>query len=110
MPGIGMGMSRFFVSFGRLWRGARDGHDGAADSGPSLGTPRWLYVYVFAAAAAILCSFGLEIWSSREAELLCAVAIFALVIGLLLRRNEKFNRTLAAERRHLHTAVNNIPQ
>ncbi|WP_433996121.1 putative bifunctional diguanylate cyclase/phosphodiesterase [Bradyrhizobium lablabi] len=72
--------------------------------------PRWPYLCGLAAATVILFFVGLETWSSREAELLSAVAIFMLVIGLLLRRNERFNRTLAAERRHLHTAVNNIPQ
>ncbi|MBR1121796.1 EAL domain-containing protein [Bradyrhizobium lablabi] len=110
MPGIGMGMSRFRINFDRLSRGARDGHAGAADSAAAPGMPRWPYLCGLAAATVILFFVGLETWSSREAELLSAVAIFMLVIGLLLRRNERFNRTLAAERRHLHTAVNNIPQ
>jgi diguanylate cyclase (GGDEF)-like protein len=49
-------------------------------------------------------------WSLRERLLLALVATFAVVAGLLLRRDWLTERRLAAERRQLSIAVNNIPQ
>src|SRR5262245_10987544 len=49
-------------------------------------------------------------WSLRERLLLALAAIFTLVAGLLLRRDRLTDRRLAAERRQLSIAVNNIPQ
>jgi len=49
-------------------------------------------------------------WSLRERLLLALVATFATVAGLLLRRDRQTERRLAAERRQLSIAVNNIPQ
>src|SRR5204863_232751 len=45
-----------------------------------------------------------------EFALLAIVAILALTIALLLKRHQWFHRALAAERRQLRTAVDNIPQ
>ncbi|MFB9269642.1 putative bifunctional diguanylate cyclase/phosphodiesterase [Bradyrhizobium erythrophlei] len=49
-------------------------------------------------------------WSVREGLLMAAVAILAVIVFLLLKRHQASNERLAAERRHLMTAVNNIPQ
>ena len=46
----------------------------------------------------------------RERVLLALVAILAVIVGLLLRRHRLSDRRLAAERRQLSIAVNNIPQ
>ena len=49
-------------------------------------------------------------WSLRERLLLALVAVLAVVAGLLLRRDRLTDQRLAAERRQLSIAVNNIPQ
>jgi diguanylate cyclase (GGDEF)-like protein len=49
-------------------------------------------------------------WSLRERVLLALVAALSVIAGLLLRRDRMTDQRLAAERRHLSTAVNNIPQ
>src|SRR5215470_7911297 len=76
-------MSRFGIhSFGRWLRGAA-----TAPAGIAVTSLSW-----------------------HECVLLAAVAILALTVGLLLRRHQWFHRALAAERRQLRTAVDNIPQ
>ena len=49
-------------------------------------------------------------WGVRERVLLAVVAVLAVVVGLLLRRHRLSDQQLAAERRQLSVAVNNIPQ
>jgi len=49
-------------------------------------------------------------WSLRERVLLALVAVLAVIAGLLVRRDRLTDRRLAAERRQLSIAVNNIPQ
>jgi diguanylate cyclase (GGDEF)-like protein len=49
-------------------------------------------------------------WSLRERVLLAAVAVLAVIVGLLVKRHRLSGQRLAAERRHLGIAVNNIPQ
>jgi diguanylate cyclase (GGDEF)-like protein len=98
------------ISLDRLRRGDRDWHAGDADSADGMGTLQWLGLCGAAAAAAILSCVALETYSLREAALLAVVAILALIIGLLLKRHQRFDRTLAAERRQLRTAIDNIPQ
>ncbi|MDE5451909.1 EAL domain-containing protein [Bradyrhizobium sp. CSA112] len=49
-------------------------------------------------------------WSLRERVLLAFVAVLAVIAGLLLRRHRLTDQRLAAERRQLSIAVNNIPQ
>jgi diguanylate cyclase (GGDEF)-like protein len=49
-------------------------------------------------------------WSLRERVLLALVAILAVIAGLLVRRDRLTDQRLAAERRQLSIAVNNIPQ
>lgn len=52
----------------------------------------------------------LAAWGLRERVLLALVAILAVIAGLLARRDRLTDRQLAAERRQLSIAVNNIPQ
>ncbi len=52
----------------------------------------------------------LAAWSLREGVLLALVAVLAVIAGLLVRRDRLTDQRLAAERRQLSIAVNNIPQ
>ena len=61
-------------------------------------------------AAAILADMATSAWGVREHVLLAVVAILAVIVGLLLRRHRLSDQRLAAERRQLSVAVNNIPQ
>jgi diguanylate cyclase (GGDEF)-like protein len=61
-------------------------------------------------SAAILFGAGMTAWSLRERVLLAAVAVLAVIVGLLVKRHRLSGQRLAAERRHLGIAVNNIPQ
>src|ERR1700712_5521966 len=61
-------------------------------------------------AAAIAAGVATSAWGSRERALLAVVAILAVAVGLLLRRHRLSDQRLAAERRQLSVAVNNIPQ
>ncbi len=49
-------------------------------------------------------------WSLRECVLLALAAVLAVIAGLLVRRDRLTDQRLAAERRQLSIAVNNIPQ
>jgi diguanylate cyclase (GGDEF)-like protein len=49
-------------------------------------------------------------WSLRERVLLALVAVLAVIAGLLVRRDRLTDQRVAAERRQLSIAVNNIPQ
>jgi len=49
-------------------------------------------------------------WSLREFVLLALVAVLVVIAGLLVRRDRLTDQRLAAERRQLSIAVNNIPQ
>ena len=49
-------------------------------------------------------------WSLRECVLLALVAVLAVIAGLLVRRDRLTDQRVAAERRQLSVAVNNIPQ
>jgi diguanylate cyclase (GGDEF)-like protein len=61
-------------------------------------------------AVAVVGDIATSGWSLRERLLLALVASLATVAGLLLRRDRLTDRRLAAERRQLSIAVNNIPQ
>jgi diguanylate cyclase (GGDEF)-like protein len=61
-------------------------------------------------SAAILFGAGMTAWSLRERVLLAVVAVLAVIVGLLVKRHRLSGQRLAAERRHLGIAVNNIPQ
>ncbi|WGR96928.1 PAS-domain containing protein [Bradyrhizobium sp. ISRA443] len=49
-------------------------------------------------------------WSVREGLLMAAVVILTVIVVLMLKRHQISDQRLAAERRNLSTAVNNIPQ
>jgi len=61
-------------------------------------------------AASVAADIATLAWSVRERLLLALVVSLILVAGLLLRRHWLTDQRLTAERRHLSTAVNNIPQ
>jgi len=60
--------------------------------------------------AAISVGIATSGWSLRERLLMAAVVVLAVIVGLLLRRHRLSDQKLAAERRQLTVAVNNIPQ
>src|SRR5882724_4260791 len=110
MPRSGGGMRGFGIhSFGRSLRGeaAAPAHD--VDPAEGKARLKWLGLGC-AVLATCISGIALTALSLRECVLLAAVAILALTVGLLLRRHQWFHRTLAAERRQLRTAVDNIPQ
>src|SRR5882757_8666671 len=61
-------------------------------------------------AAMISAGIATSDWGLRERVLLALVAVLAIAVGLLLRRHRLSDQRLAAERRQLSVAVNNIPQ
>jgi diguanylate cyclase (GGDEF)-like protein len=71
----------------------------------------WVKLLLVAAmllAAAIVADHA--VWSPRESVLLGIVAALAVAVGLLVRRDRLTDQRLAAERRQLSIAVNNLPQ
>lgn len=61
-------------------------------------------------AASVAADIATLAWSLRERVLLALVVSLVMVAGLLLRRHRLTDQRLAAERRQLSIAVNNIPQ
>jgi diguanylate cyclase (GGDEF)-like protein len=61
-------------------------------------------------AVAISADIAISVWSPRENILFALVGVLATIVGLLLRRHRLTDQRLAAERRQLAIAVNNIPQ
>jgi diguanylate cyclase (GGDEF)-like protein len=61
-------------------------------------------------AAVSSAAVAMSAWSLRENVLSAFVAVLAVMVGLLLLRHRLTEQRLAAERRHLAIAVNNIPQ
>jgi diguanylate cyclase (GGDEF)-like protein len=78
--------------------------------GPAAGTITRLAACCVLLAAAVVGDIATSGWSLRERLLLMLVAVLAVAAGLLLRRDRMTDRRLAAERRQLSIAVNNIPQ
>src|SRR5437899_13016058 len=74
------------------------------------GAITWFALCCALLATAVVGDIATSGWSLRERLLLALVAVLALVAGLLLRRDRLTDRRLAAERRQLSIAVNNIPQ
>jgi diguanylate cyclase (GGDEF)-like protein len=83
---------------------------GAAGSAQRAGAITRLAACCMLLAMAVVGDIATSGWSLRERLLLALVAIFAVVAGLLLRRDRLTGRRLAAERGQLSIAVNNIPQ
>lgn len=61
-------------------------------------------------AAAVSADFAISAWSLREHILFVLVGVLAIIVGLLLRRHRLTDQRLAADRRQLAIAINNIPQ
>jgi diguanylate cyclase (GGDEF)-like protein len=102
-------MSRFRIGLNWFRYSGRDWPAEAAESADSMRMLEWIGLCGAAAAAMLIC-IALSAWSLLDAVLLAVAGALALTVGFLLKRHQHVNRTLAAERRHLHTAVNNIPQ
>src|SRR5258708_4178491 len=82
----------------------------SAGSAERAGTITRLAACCVLLAAALVGDIATSGWSLRERLLLALVAVLAVAAGLLLRRDRMTDRWLAAERRQLSIAVNNIPQ
>jgi len=81
---------------------------GSADSAQGSRTVKLLVLGGIPFAAVI--AADLAAWSLREGVLLALVAVLAVIAALLVRRDRLTDQRLAAERRQLSIAVNNIPQ
>jgi len=96
--------------FRRLLRGEVASPADDVDSAEGKAILKWLGLGSVVLAACIAAGAAITTLSLRECVLLAVVAILALTVALLLKRHQWFHRTLAAERRQLRTAVDNIPQ
>jgi diguanylate cyclase (GGDEF)-like protein len=83
---------------------------GAAGPVERAGTITRLAACCVLLATAVVGDIATSGWSLRERLLLALVAVLAVAAGLLLRRDRLTDQRLAAERRQLSIAVNNIPQ
>src|SRR5262245_55878817 len=92
------------------WVSIDNGHQSSRGPADKAGTIRQFSFCCVLIAAAVAGDGTTSMWSLRERVLLALVAILAVIAGLLLRRHRLTDRRLAAERRHLSIAVNNIPQ
>ena len=81
---------------------------GSVGSAQGSGTVKLLVLCGILLAAAIAANPAA--WNLREYVLLALVAVLAVIAGLLVRRDRLTDQRLAAERRQLSIAVNNIPQ
>ena len=89
-------------------QGDHQGSGGSAGLALGSGTVKLLVACGIALATVI--ALDPAAWSLRERVLLALVAVLSVIAGLLVRRDRLTDQRLAAERRHLSTAVNNIPQ
>jgi diguanylate cyclase (GGDEF)-like protein len=89
-------------------QGDHQGSGGSAGFALGSGTVKLLVVCGIVLAGVIAADPAA--WSLRERVLLALVAVLSGIAGLLVRRDRLTDQRLAAERRHLSTAVNNIPQ
>ncbi|WP_433994337.1 putative bifunctional diguanylate cyclase/phosphodiesterase [Bradyrhizobium lablabi] len=84
--------------------------EGPASPADRAGIVRRVALCCVLLAAAISLGVAISAWSLREHILSALVAVLAVMVGLLLLRHRLTEQRLAAERRHLAIAVNNIPQ
>ena len=103
-PDRSLGTSRVSIDNGHQSSG------GSAGPADKAGTIRRFAFCCVLIAAAVAGDIATSAWSLRERVLFALVAVLAVTAGLLLRRHRLTDRRLAAERRHLSIAVNNIPQ
>jgi diguanylate cyclase (GGDEF)-like protein/PAS domain S-box-containing protein len=97
-------------SVGRWLRSAAAAPAGDVDPAEGRAMLKWLGIGSAVLGACIAAGMAVTSLSRRECVLLAAATILALTVGFLLRRHQWFHLTLAAERRQLRTAVDNIPQ
>ncbi len=83
---------------------------GSANSAEKAGMVSGLAACCVLLAAVVLADLVISEWSVREHILFALVAVLAGIVSLLLRRYRLTGQRLAAERRQLAIAVNNIPQ
>jgi diguanylate cyclase (GGDEF)-like protein/PAS domain S-box-containing protein len=102
------GLEPSLESVGRLLRGGAPDSDVDAAVGKAMLRRVGLGGAVL--AACIATSVAVTELGLREGVLVGFVAILALTVALLLRRHQWLHHSLAAERRQLRTAVDNIPQ
>ena len=102
---------------GHAWKAPRvsidSGHQlpsGSAGPFERAGKIRLLALCCVFLVAVVAADVATLAWSLRERVLLALVASLVMVAGLLLRRHRLNDQRLAAERRQLSIAVNNIPQ
>jgi diguanylate cyclase (GGDEF)-like protein/PAS domain S-box-containing protein len=96
--------------FRRLLRGELASPADDVDSAEGRVILKWLGLGSAVLATCIAAGAAITTLSLRECVLLAVVAVLALTVALLLKRHQWFHQTLAAERRQLRTAVDNIPQ
>ena len=82
----------------------------SANRGKKLGMAKRLAFCAVLIAAAMLAEVATEAWGVREQGLFAVIGVLAVIVSLLLRRHRLADQRLAAERRQLIVAVNNIPQ
>jgi diguanylate cyclase (GGDEF)-like protein len=105
--------SRFQTPRGTIKVTIDDGHqllEGPASPADKAGIVRLVAFYCVLLAAMISAGVAISAWSLRDHILSALVAVLAVMVGLLLLRHRLTERRLAAERRHLAIAINNIPQ
>ena len=102
------GLEPSLESVGRLLRGGAPVSDVDAAVGKAMLRRVGLGGAVL--AACIATSVAVTELGLREGVLVAFVAVLALTVALLLRRHQWLHHSLAAERRQLRTAVDNIPQ
>jgi len=84
--------------------------DGSAKPDAKLGIATRLAFCAVVIAVAILADTATSAWGVREHALFATIGILAVIVSLLLRHHRLTDQRLAAERRQLIVAVNNIPQ
>src|SRR5712672_1403177 len=84
--------------------------DGSANPDAKIGMIKRFAFCAVLIAGTISTDMVTSMWGVRERILLAIVAVLAVIVGLLLRRHRLSDQRLAAERRQLSVAVNNIPQ
>jgi diguanylate cyclase (GGDEF)-like protein len=88
--------------------GGHQAPGGSAGFAPGSGTVKLLVACGILLAAVIAADPAA--WSLRERVLLALVAVLSVIAGLLVKRDRLTDQRLAAERRQLSIAVNNITQ
>jgi PAS domain-containing protein len=89
------------------------GHDmpgGSANPDTRVGIVKRFAFCAVLIAVAVSADVVTSMWGARERVLLAISVALAVIVGVLLKRHRLSDQRLAAERRQLSVAVNNIPQ